>query len=121
MHESSRHNYVNRICLTLKSNSSQSTGPLPEGSGKMNWTLNRYTARVEDVLRHSNGSEVLVEGPSFYTTGIGYKLGLYYQHDRSGNRVGVRPLKGVYDSLLKWPFVGEITLTFFDQNVPAVS
>ena len=88
----------------------------------MNWTLIDYKSKVEDAYRNRNESDdFVIEGPSFYTTGIGYKLGLYYHHDWYWTRVGVRPVKGVYDPLLKWPFVGEISITFFDQNVPAVS
>ena len=95
---------------------------MPKGSGKVNWTLTNYKFRVEDAYRNLNGStSVAVKGPSFYTAGIGYKLSLSLEYDGSTIWVAVAPLKGVYDSLLKWPLVGEVSITIFDQDTPAVS
>ena len=98
---------------------------MPKGSGKVVWKLSDYKSKVEDKYRRTRTPHYVI-GPTFYTTGFGYKFGTYYYYSESAEqefdpRIGVHPVSGVYDAFLKSPFVGKITVTVIDQNKPAVS
>lgn len=83
---------------------------MPAGLGKVDWKLSEYDSTVTNAYLSTN-DKVEIIGPSFYTTGIGYKFGTAFQFDGLRIKVMVYPVKGVYDDSLEWPFAGNITVS----------
>ncbi|PFX32985.1 TNF receptor-associated factor 4 [Stylophora pistillata] len=91
----------------------------PFTDSKLYWKIDDFWNKFEDAKHKTN---VELHSPSFYTSPYGYKFKIVVFPYGNGSGEGshlslyVRLLPGEYDSLLKWPFEGEIALSLLDQN-----
>lgn len=91
----------------------------PFTDSKLYWRVDDFWKKFEDA-KHKNCVEL--HSPPFYTSPYGYKFKIVMFPFGNGSGEGshlsmyVRLLPGEYDTLLKWPFEGEITLSLLDQS-----
>ncbi|CAH3110825.1 hypothetical protein pdam_00000405 [Pocillopora damicornis] len=91
----------------------------PFTDSKLYWRIDDFWNKFEDAKHKTN---VELHSPPFYTSPYGYKFKIVVFPYGNGSGEGshlslyVRLLPGEYDTLLKWPFEGEITLSLLDQN-----
>jgi TNF receptor-associated factor 4 len=91
----------------------------PFNQGQLLWKIEKFSACLE-TAKEISGYEI--HSPPFYTDQYGYKFMIVAFPNGNGSGEGthlslyVRLLVGEYDSLLKWPFLGDITLTLIEQS-----
>ena len=91
----------------------------PFTDSKLYWRIDDFWNKFEEAKHKTN---VELHSPPFYTSPYGYKFKIVVFPYGNGSGEGshlslyVRLLPGEYDTLLKWPFEGEITLSLLDQN-----
>lgn len=94
----------------------------PFNQGQLLWKIDKFSACLE-TAKEISGYEI--HSPPFYTDQYGYKFMIVAFPNGNGSGEGthlslyVRLLVGEYDSLLKWPFLGDITLTLIEQSPDA--
>ena len=94
----------------------------PFNQGQLLWKIEKFAACLE-TAKEISGYEI--HSPPFYTDQYGYKFMIVAFPNGNGSGEGthlslyVRLLVGEYDSLLKWPFLGDITLTLIEQSPDA--
>ena len=81
---------------------------------------NVLTFKITDYKKKRD-ENIIFHSPSFYTSSEGYKLKfkVYTNGNEDGEgahiSVYVHLIRGEYDFMLNWPFVGEITITLLNQ------
>ena len=91
----------------------------PFNQSQLLWKIEKFSSVLE-TAKEVTGYEV--HSPPFFTDQYGYKFMIVAFPNGNGSGEGthlslyVRLLVGEYDSLLKWPFLGDITLTLIDQS-----
>lgn len=80
-------------------------------TGKFIWKFDKYFSRV--VM---NKQDEHYYSPVFYSSQFGYKLQLLCLVNKEYVDFGITTRIGEYDSLLKWPLIGNITITILDQS-----
>ena len=91
----------------------------PFNQSQLLWKIDKFSSVLE-TAKEVTGYEV--HSPPFFTDQYGYKFMIVAFPNGNGSGEGthlslyVRLLVGEYDSLLKWPFLGDITLTLIDQS-----
>ena len=91
----------------------------PFSDSKLYWKIDEFWVKFEDAKRKT---AVELHSLPFYTSPYGYKFKLVVFPYGNGSGEGthlslyIRLLPGEYDTLLKWPFEGEITLSLLDQS-----
>ncbi|XP_028400904.1 TNF receptor-associated factor 4-like isoform X2 [Dendronephthya gigantea] len=94
----------------------------PFNQGQLLWKIEKFSACLE-TAKEISGYEI--HSPPFYTDQYGYKFMIVAFPNGNGSGEGthlslyVRLLVGEYDSLLKWPFLGDISLTLIEQSSDA--
>jgi TNF receptor-associated factor 4 len=94
----------------------------PFNQGQLLWKMDKFSACLE-TAKEISGYEI--HSPPFCTDQYGYKFMIVAFPNGNGSGEGthlslyVRLLVGEYDSLLKWPFLGDITLTLIEQSSDA--
>ncbi|EDO37750.1 predicted protein [Nematostella vectensis] len=91
----------------------------PYHDSKLLWRIDDFWEAFDEGKRKP-GTEL--HSPVFYTSNYGYKFKVVLFPYGNGSGEGthlslyIRLLPGEYDSLLPWPFEGQITLTLLDQS-----
>ncbi|ELT93162.1 hypothetical protein CAPTEDRAFT_156814 [Capitella teleta] len=88
--------------------------------GTLVWKISNYTERKQDA--RIRGDAVSIYSQPFYTHRFGYKMCIrgYLNGDGIGKNSHLSLffvlMKGEFDALLKWPFMGKVTFMLVDQE-----